>query len=203
MIEKIPKEEILTAADIGCGEGSNLLYLHRRFPNANLFGFDVSTAAIEKAKRTVDATFAILDIEKEYPSQKFDIIMCSDVLEHVTDDVSAINNIYQVASKYALVASVQGRMREFEKSIGHVRSYAYHELKEKLESAGFKTLSFVEWGFPLYSPLYRNLFNFQPVEKVSHGKYGFLKKMLCNFLYLIFFLNRHDKGDVIFILVRK
>jgi trans-aconitate methyltransferase len=203
IIEKVPKEEILTAVDIGCGEGSNLLYLQGRFPKAKLFGLDISSTAIERAKHRIDASFTVLDIEKDPPSQKFDMIICSDVLEHVTDDVAAIKNIYRAADKYALVASVQGRFREFEKSIGHVRSYARGELQEKLESVGFKTMSVVEWGFPLYSPLYRNLFNFPEVEKVSHGQYGITKKILCKVLYVIFFLNRHDKGDVIFILVRK
>jgi SAM-dependent methyltransferase len=168
-----------------------------------LFGFDVSHAAIEKAERRIGANFARLDIEKEPPSQKFDMIICSDVLEHVDDDVSAIKNIYHAANKFALVASVQGRIRDFEKFIGHVRSYGYGELKEKLEAAGFRTVSVVEWGFPLYSPIYRDLLDFRTVEKVSHGQYGLLKKILCHILYILFFLNRHDKGDVIFILSRK
>jgi SAM-dependent methyltransferase len=203
MIKQIPQVDISTAADIGCGEGSNLLYLQKKFPGARLFGFDISHAAIEKARCRVKAKFSVLDIEKEYPPENFDIIICSDVLEHVNDDASAIKNIYRATKKYALIASVQGRMRKSERSIGHVRNYGYGELKSKLESVGFRTLSVVEWGFPLYSPIYRNLFDSPNIERVSHGQYGSTKKFVCNLLYLLFFLNRYDRGDVVFVLVCK
>jgi SAM-dependent methyltransferase len=203
MVSDVPKEAILTIADIGCGEGSNLLYLKKIFPQARLFGIDVSRRAIEKAKALVDAEFVVLDAQGDYPLCSFDFVISSDVVEHLEDDMSTLRNIYRITNKYALVASVQGRMREFEKTIGHVRSYAYGELQEKLESIGFQLVKVVEWGFPLYSPLYRDLFNIGSVEGVSHGKYGFLKRLLCEMLYALFFLNRSDKGDIIFVLVRK
>jgi SAM-dependent methyltransferase len=203
MISDVPKEDILTIADIGCGEGSNLAYLKKVFPRARLFGVDVSRRAIEKAKTLVDAEFVVLDAQGDYPLRSFDFVISSDVVEHLEDDMSALRNIYRITNKYALVASVQGRMRDFEKTIGHVRSYAYGELQAKLASVGFQVVKVVEWGFPLYSPLYRELFNIGSVEGVSHGRYGLVKRLLCEVLYVLFFLNRSDKGDIIFVLVRK
>lgn len=203
MIAGLPKEEIATVADIGCGEGSNLLYLKQMFPQTNLFGVDVSRKAIEKAKTLVDAEFVVLDAQGDYPLRNFDFVISSDVIEHLEDDMAALRNIYRITNKYALIASVQGRMRDFEKTIGHIRSYDYGELQHKLESVGFKIDKVIEWGFPLYSPLYRELFNIGSVEGVSHGKYGILKKILCQVLYVLFFLNRSDKGDIIFVLASK
>jgi SAM-dependent methyltransferase len=203
LLSRIPREEIATVADIGCGEGSNLLYLATEFPRAQLFGFDISQAALERARTRVQATFATLDIQSEAPGGSFDLVICADVIEHIEDDCRTFVHIHQSTGKYALFSSVQGQMREFERSIGHVRSYAHGELKKKLESAGFRILQIVEWGFPFYSPFYRNLFDKPAYEAASHGQYGFSKKLACKVLYSAFFLNSMHRGDVIFALVAK
>ncbi len=203
MIGKVPRQQIATVADFGCGEGSNLLYLRNEFPNAQLYGFDVSLNAIRRAKQLVDARFAILDVERDKPNQRFDFVISSDVIEHIPDDLAALRNMYDATNKYALIATVQGRMRSFETAIGHIRSYDYGEFPEKMRSVGFKIEQVVEWGFPFFSPLYRTLFDLRSVEQTSHGSYGPLKRALCHGLYGLFALNRHDRGDVIFVLASK
>lgn len=203
MFQQIPDKEIRTIADIGCGEGSNLVFLATQFPKAQLYGFDVSKTAIEAAKANVKAEFSILDIQKEIPQEKFDLVFCSDVVEHLENDVEAIKNIQQITRKYALIATVQGRMRRNEKSIGHVRNYAYGELQQKIESAGFEILQTVEWGFPFYSPLFRDAISLLPgSEEFSYGKYNTIKKITSHIVYSLFLLNRSDKGDVIFVLAK-
>ncbi len=203
LFKKLPENEIKTIADIGCGEGSNLFFIRSQFPKAKLFGFDVSKTAIEAAKLHIDAEFTLLDIQKEIPSQKFDLVFCSDVVEHLEDDVTALRNIKCITNKYALIATVQGHMRANEKHIGHVRNYAYGELKQKIESVGFDVLQIVEWGYPLYSPLFRNLVGFSSAsEKFSYGKYNIFKKLISQFLYLLFLLNKSDMGDIIFIIAK-
>ncbi len=203
LLKTIPSNEIATIADIGCGEGSNLFFLKTQFPNAKLFGYDLSSAAIESAKANVDAEFSILDIQKEAPSKRFDLIFCSDVVEHLENDEKAFENIKLITNKYALIATIQGHMRENEKSIGHVRNYAYGELKQKIEATGLKPIKVIEWGYPLYSPLFRNIINLLPnSEKLSYGKYNILQKFISHILYNLFMINRSDKGDVIFILAK-
>lgn len=201
MFHEIPEKEVQTIADIGCGEGSNLYFLKTQFPNAKLYGFDVSQTAIEAAKVSVDAEFSILNIQTETPKDKFDLVFCSDVVEHLENDVAAIHNLKNITRKYALIATVQGRMRRNEKSIGHLRNYGFGELRQKMESAGFEVMQIIEWGFPLYSPLFRDVIGMFPAsEKYSYGSYSTVKKIVSHILYLLFMLNRKDKGDVIFIL---
>lgn len=203
MFNKLPKNEISTIADIGCGEGSNLYFLKTQFPNAKLFGFDVSNSALEAAKANVDADFAILDIQKEIPTETFNLVFCSDVVEHLENDVAAIENMKRITNGYALIATVQGRMRKNESSIGHVRNYAYGELKRKIESAGYEVIQIIEWGYPLYSPLFRDIISLFPsTEQYSYGAYNTVKKLISHFLYILFLLNRSDKGDVIFVLAK-
>lgn len=203
MFEHLPKEEIQSIADIGCGEGSNLYFLRTQFPKAKLFGFDLSNTALESAKTNLDIDFSVLDIQTEIPDKKFDLVFCSDVVEHLENDNAALENMKLCTKKYALIATVQGRMRRNETSIGHVRNYAYGELRQKIESAGFKVLQVVEWGYPLYSPLFRDIISLFPSsEKYTYGKYNVVKKAISHFLYYVFMLNRSDKGDVIFILAK-
>lgn len=203
MFEKIPEKEIRTIADIGCGEGSNLAFLKTQFPNAKLYGFDVSQTALDSACKHIDAEFSILDIQAETPNIKFDLVFCSDVIEHLENDTAAIQNIKKITGKYAMIATIQGRMRRNERSIGHVRNYKYGELRQKVEAAGFNVMRMIEWGFPLYSPLFRDVIGMFPSsEQYSYGSYTLFKKFISHVLYLLFMLNRENKGDVIFILSR-
>lgn len=203
IFKKLPKLEIQTIADIGCGEGSNLFFLRSQFPQARLFGFDISKTAIEAAKPNVNAEFALLDIQKEIPAQKFDLVFCSDVIEHLEDDVTAIKNIKLITNGYAMIATVQGHMRSNEQSIGHVRNYAYGELRQKIELAGFEVLQVIEWGYPFYSPLFRDLVSLFPASvKFSYGKYSAAQKLVSHILYSLFLLNSSNRGDVIFVLAK-
>ncbi len=132
-------------------------------------------------------------------SQRFDLIFSSDVVEHVNDDQIMINNMFKICNKYCLIATVQGRMREFEKDIGHVRNYKLGELAEKMQRAGFEDVKVLEWGWPLYSPLYRNLLNFLPSSATS-GKFSLSKKIISHLLYYLFLLNSSKKGDLVIVL---
>ena len=62
-------------------------------------------------------------------------------------------------------------MRHFEMQIGHVRNYAPGELIPNIESNGFTVESVMEWGFPFYSPLYRNFLDLTG-NKVTSGEFG-------------------------------
>jgi len=50
-VEPGPGDAIL---EIGCGTGRNLVAVARRYPAAPLYGFDVSTAMLETARRSLD-----------------------------------------------------------------------------------------------------------------------------------------------------
>lgn len=128
---------------------ASCLYLRGEFPNAQLYGFDMSLNAIRRAKQLVDARYAILDVECSRPTQRFDFVISSDVIEHIVDDMAALRNIYAATNKYALIATVQGRMRSFETAIGRVRSYDYGEFPEKMRSRGLQGPSDSRVGLPV------------------------------------------------------
>lgn len=196
-----------TVLDIGCGSGTNLLALHENFPGLRMMGVDVATSAIEAAKakfsaRGVDARFGLLDLIEHSLPETFDLIMCCDVLEHIEDDRRALANLSRMAGRYVLVSSPHGRMRPSERHIGHVRNYRLAEMMEKLDEAGFKPINYVTWGFPFYSPIYRDIQEFFPTS-IGEGKWDWKKKAISKFLYYLYWLNLERGGDVMIILAEK
>ncbi|PLS80275.1 MAG: methyltransferase [Chloroflexi bacterium] len=193
-----------TVLDVGCGQGSFLAELNAEFANTKIYGTDISTSAIGLAtKRVPNGAFSVLDVTTGYLEGKFDLVICSEVLEHIPDDVAALKNIAQMTGKYLVISTVQGRMRKLEpEAWGHVRNYARGELVEKVEQSGLRVIKVVEWGFPFYSPLYRDFINLINAHGTT-GSYGLPQKVLAIILYNVFRLNSSRRGDEIFVLAEQ
>jgi SAM-dependent methyltransferase len=193
--------DFTSVLDVGCGQGSPLEYIAQKRRGVELCGVDISFAAVELARhRLPTATFTELDLTRQALPRTFDLVICSDVLEHIEEDRAALRNIRSMTGRWFLVSTIQGHMRSFEPTaVGHVRNYAPGELRSKMEEAGFRIVRQVDWGFPLYSPLYRNLCDRAPISVVQ-GTYGFGRRMLARLLYLAFFLNLPVWGDYLWII---
>jgi SAM-dependent methyltransferase len=189
--------------DVGCGPGSLLELLRPLRPGAAYTGADFSAAAIEMARQRVPwAGFHALDLTQGALDRRFDLVLCTDVVEHIEDDVTAIANLAAMTGRYLLVATLQGRMPAFEKMVGHCRNYDHGELEGKLEAAGLVVERVVQWGFPFFSPLYRNLLDVLGGQG-TQGHYGPARRVVAQVLYQLFRLNRHDRGDYLFVLARR
>ncbi len=190
--------------DVGCGQGSLLAELLTEFPEIEPTGVDISDSAVELARLKVpNGQFSVLDIVKDRLNKSFDLVICIDVLEHIPDDLSALSNIAYMTDKYLLVSSIQGRMRHFEaEAVGHIRNYGQGELVQKIEKTGLKILDIVEWGFPFYSPLYRNFLELTGARGTT-GEFSLIRRMISSILYYILFLNSSKRGDEIFVLAER
>jgi SAM-dependent methyltransferase len=186
-----------TVLDVGCGQGSLLEELRVQFPHIQPTGMDLSIKAIDLARRRVpEGTFHVGDLIEHPLEETFDLVICSEVLEHLPDDLTAIRNLARMAGKYLVVSAPQGYMRRFETAVGHVRNYAYRELVGKLEENGFRMVRVIEWGFPFYSPIYRNFLEFTG-GRGTEGGFGPGRKLISFALYHLFRLNSSKRGDEI------
>ena len=80
--------------------------------NIRAHGIDISPAAIEIAhKRMPDGQFYVVDITETFLDDVCDLVVCSEVLEHIPDDLLALQNLKKMTGKYLLVSTPQGKMR--------------------------------------------------------------------------------------------
>ena len=195
--------EFESILDVGCGQGALLIEFAKMFPRARLFGTDLSSAAVRIAhQRVPQGNFSVLDATKELMDGQYHLIVCSEVLEHIPDDVAALRNLRLMTRKYLLVTTPQGRMRSFEAGeVGHVRNYAHGELELKMMQVGLEPLRTIEWGFPLYSPIYRNYLELT-AGRGTMGRFGPTRKVLASALYYVFMLNSWKRGDELVVLAR-
>lgn len=202
LVGMITRLDVQTVLDAGCGFGDNLAAMAESMPQLKLTGTDISQEALAvTARRVPHAKLQQLDIQKEALDEEFDLVFCNQVVEHLIDDVAAFRNIARMTKKWVVLATMRGRMRNSELSIGHIRNYSDIELRAKAESAGLEVVDLFGWGFPFYSPLYRTLIEWLPTGTAS-GNLGTAQKMIANLLYHLYSLNIPRRGDVVTMLAR-
>jgi SAM-dependent methyltransferase len=95
--------------DIGCGVGDLLLEVRKRRPGVAVSGLDFSARAVEGAKVALpDGTFVQHVIERElpYPDAAFDVVLCTDVLEHLEHPLEVAGELVRICRPGGLVAIV-------------------------------------------------------------------------------------------------
>jgi len=186
--------------DVGCGNGVNLAAIQRELHIPDVAGVDVSDNALASARRRVPADFRIIDLEKDPPLDRtFDMVLTSQVIEHLHDDDAFLRKLRAMCGRYVFVGTMQGRMRKSEVHIGHLRNYTRRGLEEKMSAAGFSVEKVIEWGLPFYSPIYRTLIEFigGQTAEITYSKRD---RMIANALYHLYKLNMSTRGDVLMIL---
>ena len=89
-----------TVLDAGCGEGFIAGYLKQRHPDWQITGVDASAAAIDYAQAHFGtaATFQTGDVRAlPFEDGAFDVVLCSEVLEHLARPCAAVRELKRVA----------------------------------------------------------------------------------------------------------
>lgn len=184
--------------DVGCGRGDLLLDVLAIHPNVQtICGVDISQVGLTTAhKRLGKGEFRTLDISAEALPEKYDLVLCTDVVEHIIDDIAALRNLAKMTRGHLIVTTLQGHMRPVEADVGHVRNYAIGELADKARQAGLREVHRFEWGFPFYSPIYRDILN-GVGGRGTTGKFGPSRRIVSELIYQVFRLNAWQKGDYV------
>lgn len=152
------KKEVVKGIDVGCGVGTLAFYLALR--NVNMEAYDVSLSAInicneyKKYSGTSNVHFHHKDVEKISPSKKYDLLLCTEVIEHLADDVKFLKKLKSVSHNGSiLVLSTPstsaplyklGFLKTFDREVGHLRRYDEVALKKLLEENGFQVIKLVK-----------------------------------------------------------
>lgn len=142
--------------DVGAGNGLFLKFFKSE-------GFDVSGYELEHAlvdKMHTDAelkgvSIAQADITRLEGKPLYDVVIASDVIEHIQEHEKAVQNLWKfVAPGGRLVITVPAHMHLYGKrdiAWGHFRRYDKQMLQSvvsRLEKANVETMTF--WNFPGY-----------------------------------------------------
>jgi SAM-dependent methyltransferase len=142
-----------TILDAGCGSGVFSFELAKLHPDAQVLGIDNDASLVARANeiarraRLANCRFEEGDVTQLELDGRFDLVVSVDNLEHVVDDVGAMQTLWRALRPGGrLVAHVPGYERRwlvFGRRVnfdvpGHVRpGYRAHELADKLDEAGF------------------------------------------------------------------
>lgn len=92
--EYLPRSRGIRILDAGCGDGYLLLQLRERLASRSpaLYGCDFSVARVAEARLRADgARLAVANLKVlPFGSDRFDLVTCTDVLEHVVEPARAV-----------------------------------------------------------------------------------------------------------------
>ena len=192
--------------DVGCGDGNLCEAIAAEFPAARVVGTDISEAAIaDNRKRAGRCEYRVLDATQEALPERFDVVLCSEVIEHIEDDRAAAANLAKMSGRWLLVTVPAGPVYETSRLMGHHRHYSPESLAALLEGAGFRVVKQIRWGFPFHS-FYRWAINLKAKdlwEKYTQDHYTASQKAVCHLLYALFFLNSHSAGNQLYCLAER
>jgi len=143
--------------EVGCGTGFVLNSVAATFPKAYISGSDLSYMGLSYAARRIQRGSLIQMDAGNIPfHEEFDLIGSFDVLEHLDDDMSALNGFFRASAPGGgLIITVPQNAWLWSDSDDvscHVRRYARQEILNKLQQAGYDILcvtSFVFFLLPL------------------------------------------------------
>ena len=205
----IAQKKNLFVFDYGCGEGSVLNEIKRRFQllDHQFGGCDISERAVNIARREVHSPYLYCGAFPEL-NQKYDIIICSEVIEHTKNYLDVLywirNNI---ADGGIFILSTQaGKIHASDKYTGHTQHFDIYQLNSILRRLEFKIDYSRQWGFPLFSlQKYMTDLNFDKVRKnYLEGELSFTKRFVFEVAYYLYFINDlADAGPQIYIIASK
>ena len=158
--------------DVGCGEGRHIFGVMQDYPNMKCVGLDMDEESLIKAEEGYEYFKTISNTETDFlkgsayelpfEDNTFDLIVCSEVLEHLHEYNDAIKEIYRVLKPggkfYASVPAswpekICWRLsKDYQNQPGgHLRIFNQGNLVSEIENLGFKFL-FSEKFHSIHSP---------------------------------------------------
>jgi len=196
LVESIPHHSIL---DLGCGDGSLLAECAHNV-TAEFEGSDISAEALAIARRALpDVRFFELDLMQGGLDKAYDVIILSEVLEHIEDDEFVLKAIAPHA-RHVVISVPGGPADKVDRRYGHFRNYTGTLLDEKLERCGYDIVRSFRWGFPLYD--LQQTLSYQDGEwgsaTMAGGSFGLFRRLLSRIIYAAYFLNSSRRGQQVF-----
>lgn len=176
ILDFIPSNNRVRILDAGCGEGHLLKKIHKKNPEAILYGVDITKVALISAKKRVPTgKFLLQDTTKlSLKEEFFDIVICQDALEHIYDYKKVLSNLKKVTKKGGIIVLsypnennlTLSRFLLFKwppKIQDHVNSFNPRKIREEINLPLFKQIN-----LPINLPPIFSLETIQFFKKEKH-----------------------------------
>lgn len=177
--------------DIGCGVGSNFEIL-KNF-SEEVVGIDYSDNALKYCKGKKYSNLIKMDAtDMDFKENTFDLVICSDVLEHVNDSRTVKEILRVLKPNGVFIFSVPAHNYLWgptDEISNHVKRYEKNELKSLFRD-NFKILKLGYWNFSMFFPnlLFLQLLSIFKKRKQSKNTLDFAPKFLNKFFYTLLFI---------------
>ncbi len=142
------------AVEAGCGNGDLLGVLEGMTGHPFAVGIDLFHEGLLHARGRVSCPLVRGDVRNIAFREPFDLALLCDVLEHVDNDATALENIHRLLKPAGvLLITVPAHpllWSAFDEAAGHRRRYTRDELELKLLRAGFSVDYLTHFMAPLY-----------------------------------------------------
>jgi 2-polyprenyl-3-methyl-5-hydroxy-6-metoxy-1,4-benzoquinol methylase len=143
--------------EVGCGEGAFIAGLPGR-PETWGIEPDVRSAGIAKGRLNRVMTTTYNEVKADLPLNYFDLVVCNDVIEHMTDHDAFLRDIQVHMADGALIVGSLPNVRHYKNLFNllalcdwhyqdegildrtHFRFFTFRSLRRSLESAGLSVL---------------------------------------------------------------
>lgn len=169
------KKDIKDILDVGCGYGLLSKHLKRTYPKLNLYGIEHTKEASHSSQKILKLLRCDIEdislIKRQLQTQKFDVIIFSDVLEHLYDPVGIINSyqsflnqdgtivvtVPNIANIFSRIALLFGYFNYSETGVmdkTHIRFFNKQNLKQLAKESNLEVVAqkydsiLVRWFVP-------------------------------------------------------
>jgi 2-polyprenyl-3-methyl-5-hydroxy-6-metoxy-1,4-benzoquinol methylase len=139
--------------DIGCGVGTIDFYLANK--GARVKGLDISQNAVMFARMNAEklglgkkVKFEVANFPHKGVKGRFDVIICSEVLEHLENDFEAVAVMKQLLKRNGIIIASSpslnsplfkiGVLKNFDRKVGHLRRYNEDSFRLLFETNGLR-----------------------------------------------------------------
>jgi SAM-dependent methyltransferase len=143
-VKKINENDVVL--DVGCGNGALAFDVAKKAKK--VFGIDIDKGSIEIARqkyRSDNVEYVVGDATKDLPLQKYDVVILSNVLEHIENRIEFLLKVKGLAPKILIRVPMIDRdwIVPYKKELGvewrldktHYIEYTIDTLREELKKA--------------------------------------------------------------------
>lgn len=163
--------------EVGCGSGEVVVQLAKEFTEKNWAGYDISPDAIKiaKSKETGNIHFDLRDIASEEDNSSFDLILVIDVIEHLNDYFSFLDQIQSKAEFFVFHIPLdmcvwslfrEQMLIESKQRVGHIHNFTEDFILSIMNDHGYEQIDRI-YTEPLFVPV-----------KVKHKLVSAIRKSL-------------------------